>query len=231
MKLPIAIGLGLVLMGACADEPTVQAVPTGPRSPAEGIPTRVDITCAVDRSVTLSTGRVQPRPDGVHIRVVNELNETASIAGFDADPGTTNWVFSLGPGPMELMCWPSSQHTSGEVPTRYTVEVVDPAGLSFDGTVACELESHTLGEYAEAPIDHGPPPLRVAEELITGLQPDDVLRVPGYPEQEGASVAVIRDGEVIASYGIVRFKGEPWSLTSGRACEGTGLPFEGESGS
>jgi len=35
MKL-LAIGLGLAL-GACADEPTVQAVPTRPWSPAGGI--------------------------------------------------------------------------------------------------------------------------------------------------------------------------------------------------
>jgi len=179
--------------------------------------------------VTLSTETVQPQPDGVHIRVVNELKETVSVAGFDADPGTTNWVFSFGPGPMELMCWPFSQHTSGEEPTRYTVEVVDPADLFFDGSVACELEMNTQGDYAEAPIEHGPPPLRIAEELITGLQPDDMLRVPGYPEQEGGSVAVITDGEVVASYGIVRFKGESWSLSSGRACEGTGLPLEDES--
>ena len=39
---------------------------------------------------------------------------------------------------------------------------------------------------------------------------------------------VIRDSEVVASYGIVRFKSESWSLSSGGACEGTGLPFEGE---
>ena len=64
MKLPMAIGLGLALMGACANEPTVQAGPTRPWSPAEGIPTRVELTCASDESVTLSTETVQPRPTG-----------------------------------------------------------------------------------------------------------------------------------------------------------------------
>lgn len=229
MKLAIGIGLGLALMGACADEPSTPTGPTGPWSPAEGIPTRVELTCATDGSVNLSAETLQPRPDGVHIRVVNELDETVSVAGFDADPGTTNWVFSYGPGTLDLMCWPFSQHTSGEEPVRHPVEVVDPVALFFDGSVACEFEMHSAGDYFEAPVDQGPPPLQVARGLITGLKPDDVLRVPGYPEQDGESIVVIRDGKVVASYGIVRFKGEPWSLSSGRACEGTGLPFEGES--
>ncbi len=230
MRLAISIGFGLVLVGACADAPLAPAGPAGPWSAAEGIPTRVELTCANDGSVTLSTESVQPRPDGVHIRVVNQFAEPVSVEGFDADPGTTHWVFSYTPGTVELMCWPFSQHTSGDEPIRHPVEVVDPVGLFFDGSVSCEFEMHSTGDHAEAPVDQGPPPLSIAKDLITGLQPADELKMSGYPKQEGGSIVVIRNGEVVASYGIVRFEGEPWSLSSGRACEGTGLPFEGECG-
>jgi hypothetical protein len=80
---------------------------------------------------------------------------------------------------------------------------------------------------ADAPS--GPVPLEVARRVIEGLRADDILRVDGYPEQEGGAVIVIREGAVVGRYGISRFEGEPWTITSGSACEGTGLPFEGES--
>ncbi len=37
---------------------------------------------------------------------------------------------------------------------------------------------------------------------------------------------MIRDDEIVATYGIKRFEGEPWDVISGSACEGSGLPFE-----
>ncbi|MGZ8598314.1 MAG: hypothetical protein ACXWXB_08970 [Actinomycetota bacterium] len=98
-----------------------------------------------------------------------------SVAGFDADPGTTNYVFTGGPGTMELMCWPFSEHGSGDAPDRLRLEIVDPLGLHVSGELPCEIESHTISDYFEAPIDEGPPPLDVARRSIEGLRPDDVL--------------------------------------------------------
>lgn len=218
----------VIALAACADEPTPGAF-VGPWKPAADLATRVTLTCGSDRSAALSTDTLQPQPDGVHIRVINEFDEPVSVAGFDADPGTTNYVFTGGPGTMELMCWPFSEHGSGEEPDRLSLEVVDPLGLHVDGELPCEIESHTISEYFEAPVDEGPPPLDVARRVIEGLLPDDVLRVGGYPEQEGGSVIVVRDGEIVATYGIKRFEGEPWDVISGSACEGSGLPFEGVS--
>lgn len=179
--------------------------------------------------MTLSTDLVQPQPDGVHLRVVNGSDEAVSVEGFDADPGTTNWVLSRGPGTMGLTCWPFSQHASGEAPTPSPLEIVDPRRLYVDGSVECEIRSHTSVDFAEPPIDDGPPPLEVARDLIIGLEPDDLLRLTGYPEGDRGGIAVIRDGQVVASYGIMRFEGEPWSIAAGSACSDTGLPFEGES--
>jgi hypothetical protein len=222
----VAAVIALVLAAACADEPSRLA------ESASDAPTQAELTCATDGTVTLSTATVQPQTDGVHLRVVNEFDEPVSVGGFDSDPGTTDWVFSWGPGTTELMCWPFSEHGSSDPPSRHALEIVDPAGLYFDGSLECEISAGatgtTAGATAEEPIDAGPPPLSVAGELITGLQADDVLRVIGYPASNGTGIAVIRGDEVVASYQIVRFSGQGWTLSAGTACPETGLPFEGE---
>ena len=231
MKSAVGVMLvfGAIATGACADGPAAPGPLQGPWIPAADIATRAELTCAADGSASLSSDTLQPQPDGIHIRVVNELDEPVSVEGFDASPGRTNYVFATGPGTMELMCWPFSEHSSGDEPDRFLLEIVDPLGLYVDGELPCQINSSTTSEYPEAPIDEGPPPLDVARKVIEGLQLDDVLRVDGYPEQEGGSVIVIRDGEIVATYGIKRFEGKPWDVITGSACEGTGLQFEGES--
>jgi hypothetical protein len=216
---------------ACADAPSGPVPLEGPWTPSPDIATRAVLTCAEDGTTSLSAETIQPRPDGVHIKVVNAYDEPVSVEGFDAEPGVTDWVFSRGPGTMELMCWPFSQHGSGDEPARIPLRIVDPLGLYVDGSLPCEddIRSFTTVDYFEPPIDEGPPPLEVARRVIEGLRADDILRVDGYPEQEGGAVIVIREGAVVGRYGISRFEGEPWTITSGSACEGTGLPFEGES--
>lgn len=221
--------VAVLATGGCArTRPAPSAALEGPWSPAPDIATRAELTCASDGTTTLSPSAVQPQLDGVHLRVTNQFNEPVSVEGFDANPGVTNWVLTQGPGTMELMCWPFSDHGSGDEPRRVPLEIVDPLGLYVDGTVPCEIDAITTVDWAKSPIDEGPPPLGIARDIIKGLRPDDVLRIAGYPEQEGGSVVVIREGEIIASYGIKRFEGEPWAVVAGRACEGTGLQFEGE---
>jgi hypothetical protein len=213
---------------ACADDvPPIG--PVGDWSPSPGVPTKAVLTCGSDGSVHLTTDVVQAQPDGVHLVVENEYDEPVSVEGFDADPGRTSWVFSQGPGTMSLMCWPFSQHGSGEEPPRYDLTVVDPSGVYVDGSVACEFNGMEIHDYAESPVDVGPPPMSVVRDVVSGLRPDDVLRVEGYPQDEGGSVLVVRDGQVVASYSIARFKGERWSIVGARVCDGTGLRFEGRS--
>jgi hypothetical protein len=218
----------ITLIAGCAEGPLGTST-TGPWSPAADIPTRAELVCGTNGSTTLSTERVQPRPDGVHLRVVNHFDEPVSVEGFDAGPGETDWVLVKGPGTLKLMCWPFSQHMSGEEPVRVSLAIEDPAGLYFDSSIDCPIEAFTTVEWAEKPVDYGPPPLDLARRLIDGLRPEDVLSVGGYPEQDRASVAVIRNGEVVASYGISRFAGEPWRVLVGTACEWTGLKFAGQS--
>jgi hypothetical protein len=84
------------------------------------------------------------------------------------------------------------------------------------------------GEWAEEPVEHGPPPLGVARRRIEGLLPDDVVRAAGYPEEENASTVVIRDGEVIASNGFSRLAEEGWVIGGATVCADTGLSITGE---
>lgn len=197
-------------------------------SSTDDIPEHVELVCGADGSTSLSSQTVQPQPDGVHLDVVNGFDEPVSVEGFDAEPGRSTWVFANGPGTMDLMCWPFSRHGSGTEPPRISLQIVDPHALYFDGSVPCAFDSFTTVDYAEEPVDSGPPPMEVARDVIDGLRPEDVLLLAGYPEQDGAAFVVIRDGEVIAAYGIVRFAGQQWTIASGRACEGTGLPLAGE---
>jgi len=107
--------------------------------------------------------------------------------------------------------------------------IEDPSHLYFDGSVDCAIESASTGDFVEQPVDYGPPSLGRALKVIPGLQPGDTLHRTGYPLQDHASVSVIRDGEIVASYGIMRFAGQPWRVVTGTACAGTGLIFAGRS--
>ncbi len=221
--LGVAIVACLVSAGCASDSPDQ---PAG--DPGQVLPRRAVLTCSADGTVTLSTDTVQPRPDGVHLRVMNGFDEPVSVEGFDVGPGKSDWVIPAGPGTMKLACYPFSQHTSGVKPTRYPLEIVDPAGLYIDGAVACEFNGSTIVENFKEFDDLGPPPMDIARELITGLRQDDVLRVAGYPEQDHSTVIVIRDDEVVANYSIRRFEGDPWQITAASVCPDTGLAHEGE---
>lgn len=217
-----------VLLSSCADAGTSITPFTGAWTPADGIATSVELTCRADGSIGLSEEQVQARPDGVHLRVVNEYDEPVSIGGFDADPGSSTWTVGAAPGPFTVSCWPFSDHGSDDEPEGITVEVLDPSGMYVDGEVRCAKAMSMIADFAEAPTDDGPPPLDIARRTIEGLDDDDVLAVAGYPEEENASVIVVRDGEVIASFGFVRFEDRPWSIAGGTVCEGSGLrPFGG----
>ena len=63
----------------------------------------------------------------------------------------------------------------------------------------------------------------MARTQITGLHDTDILRVQGYPEQDGAGVLVIREGRVIASFSFVRFLDSPWTIAGGTGCADSGL--------
>jgi hypothetical protein len=222
-----AVAVALVSV-ACARAAPTPAMDSGAETSAASIPSEFSLTCQADGSSSVSDSVVQAQPDGVHLRVVNEYDEPVSVGGFDADPGTTHWTLAEAPGRFDLSCWPFSQHGSGEEPPNTAVEVVDPLGLFVPGELDCPGESMSgVPDYAEAPVENGPPPLDVARESIPGLLPSDIVKIAGYPDQENAPVIVIRNDTVIASYGFARFEGQPWSIAGGNVCADMGLHLLG----
>ena len=214
----------LLIAPACADPSESPQPFDGSWVPASGIATSLELTCRTDGSNEVSETTVQAQPDGVHLRVVNEYDEPVSIGGFDADPGRSTWTFAFAPGAESFSCWPFSQHGSGEEPSGTDVEIVDPDGMYVDGKVECAGQMwSSIADFVEAPDDDGPPPLDVARTRIEGLRDTDVLRVQGYPEQDGAGVIVIRDGRVIASFSFVKFLDSPWTIAGGTGCADSGL--------
>jgi len=217
-----------VALVSCAEAGAPATGSTGPWTPADGIPTKVELTCRSDGTMSVSSEQVQAQPDGVHLRVLNEYDEPVSVGGFDANPGPSSWTFGVAPGPFALSCWPFSRHTSGEEPERVGVEVLDPSRMYVDGEVDCDEAMSIHGDFAEEARDDGPPPLDVARQAIEGLRDDDVVRVAGYPDQDDASVVVVRDGDVIASFGFARFEGRGWSIGGATVCTDSGLDvFDG----
>ena len=197
----IALGTG------CADPVSGGDGGTGPPSD-EGAtaPTDVVLTCRDDGSTELSSDVVQAQSDGVHLEVMNEYDEPVSVEGFDADPGRSTWVFTNAPGTMHLMCWPFSQHGSGEEPSRIPLMIVDAQGTYVDGRLTCDDQAGMSGSYGEMPIDETPS-LDEARQTINGLRADDVVLFAGYPEQERRPVVVLRDGEVVGSFSLSGLKG------------------------
>lgn len=222
------LALVLLVSAGCAREVQTRAIDPAAWSAEPGVATEFTLTCGSDGSSSVSDDTVQAQPDGVHLRVVNEYVEPVSVGGFDADPGTTTWTLTEAPGRFGLSCWPYSQHTSGDEPPPIDIEIVDPSGLFVPGQVECPGEAMAgHSDFGPEPATYGPPPLDVARESIPGLRSDDIVQIAGYPEQDNASVSVIRDGKVIASYGFVRFEGRPWSIAGGTVCTGFGLKVLG----
>lgn len=226
------VAIAVCALASCADAPDDAPEASGPTGGSDP-PTQVDLTCALDGSFSLSTDVVRPQPDGVHLLVVNEHEEPVSVAvrdeqgggqGLGADPGRSELVLTQAPGNVELSCTPNSQLVSGEEPSPTMLMVVDTDGLYVDGNLACEMVTSMIADFTDPPIDEGPPPLDVAQEVIDGLRPDDILLYAGYPDQPRRAIVVSRDGEIVASFSIAKFEEQSWSITGYSACEGSGLP-------
>ena len=178
--------------------------------------------CEADGSTTLASSEVLARSDGVHLRVESLLDEPASLNGFglDVDPGVSTRVVGGAPGELEVACWPFSRH-GGKEPATTPLTVVDPTGTYVSAEVECGdgMASSMIGDLAGAPFDDGPPPLDEVHAAIHGLREDDVLAYAGYPDDPG-SVVVLRDGKVVASFGLVKMKQDSdWIAAGYTKCE------------
>jgi hypothetical protein len=218
------VAMCLVLVG-CADPPPPRNA--GAANEVSDRAEVAEIVCEADGSTTVRTSKVVVQPDGVHVHVESHLDQPASVGEFamDVEPGETDFVSTVAPGRIDAACYPYSEHgPDGDEPKIAPIEVFDPEGIFVHAEVECSGPSSALiADFFEEPLDVGPVPLDVARTSIRGLRPDDELVYTGYPEQEDRSVAVRRDGTIVAIYSFVTFDGEEWSVVSNSICESADL--------
>jgi hypothetical protein len=225
VRIAPSFAASLLLMTACAEPPGPGE--EGPPNVPADVPDAVEIVCEADGSTTVRTPQVVVQPDGIHVRVLSHLDEPAEIVGLgrDVEPGATEYVSVRGPGRIETGCNPYSQHEpGGKEPMMVPVDVLDPDGIYVPGEIECSgTASGMIADFFEEPLDAGPVPLPVARDSIRGLHADDEVFHTGYPEQRDRVVAVRRDGEIVATFDLLTFDGEKWSVASNHICSSSGL--------
>jgi hypothetical protein len=216
-----AILAGSLLLTGCAE------TAIGPEG--EGPATVAEIVCEADGSTTVLTPNAVVQADGIHIHLVSHLDEPAEIIGLgrDVEPGETEWVSHAPPGTVDTGCNPFSQHgPNGEQPDMLPLEILDPEGIFVGGEIECTGGSWgSTSDFAELPRDAGPVPLDVARAAIKGLQQGDEVLYTGYPEQAERTVAVRRDGKIVAKFDFVTFDGDEWYVASSEGCSSSGLEW------
>ncbi len=160
----------------------------------------------------------------MHVRVVNRLNEPASLngLGFDVDPGASSWIAGK-PGTLGIACWPFSDHRGPE-PATVSLTVQDPEHWYVEGELQCAADDDGSALDLElVPTYKGDPEASISPEearpLIVGLLPEDEVVLPGFPDASHDGVVVIRDGRPIARVGFALIDGQ-WVQRGGQVCGG-----------
>ncbi|MGH2636838.1 MAG: hypothetical protein ACRDHU_11935 [Actinomycetota bacterium] len=223
---PLAILATLPALGlaSCADPPTT----SGGDPTLESLPSVARIVCEPDGGTTVETPEVLARPDGVHLIVESRLDEPASLngLGMDVEPGRSEWTLSIGPGELDVACWPFSRHEEGGEPPTRPLGVSDPHGLH----VSPELECPAGDEVGSSILDlvsptqgSAPDAIVAAREHLDGLRPEDELRRAGYPEQEDGPVIVVREGTTVATVSVAVADDGRWLVHGASICSSAGL--------
>jgi hypothetical protein len=208
-----------VVLAACANAPK-------PGSSPNDVPDVAEIICEADGSTTVRTPQVVVQPDGIHVHILSRLDEPASLGelGRDVDPGETTFVSTRAPGEIDASCYPFSKHDDGTEPSKAPFEALDPDGLYVDGEIRCSgLMSAGISDFVEAPMEGLRVPIEAARAAIGGLEDDDEVFHVGYRTQADPSVAVRRDGRIVATYELVTFDGDEWTVASSQICSSSGL--------
>jgi hypothetical protein len=221
MRLGLAITL-LVLAGCGAE-------PSSPE-PREGQPVAapfVEIVCTEEGETRLWTPVVEVQPDGVHLDIENRAGEPTSFfgLGLDVDEGRHEEVVTLPPGRMKVACYPYSRHERDAKPVRYDLELVDPQGHWISTELECETDmvAGSTGDYAIPLKGQGQDPVAIVVESVKGLQPDDVVKIAGYPEADAPTVRVVRGEKVIGVYGFLETEDGGLVRGGSHVCASAGL--------
>ena len=198
--------------GSTAAEPEPAAVADAAR-----------VVCTAD-GTRVETPTVAPRPDGIHVEILNEtdaersfsLSGTDSGLGVPAPPGTTEQVVDLGPGALTVGCDdPATEPTPGE-----PIEIVDPEGLWIPTELPCAEQFSQVVDYIQGAQGDTSDPLEAARKAVEGygLEPDDVFEPVGYAEAEAPKVALVRDGAPLAVVYLIDDGSGKWLVSTVTGC-------------
>jgi hypothetical protein len=193
------------------------------------------VSCT-DAGTQVSTPVVQPQPDGVHIVVDNTTGKDLGLqiqdfGGDNAPVGTSEIVRPIPPGVYGLNCITSPQAAE---PTAYqTFEVQDPAGIWVSTNLECSSGGSVgaAGSFAPGALGVQGTPVEVVTTTISGPLPTDLIEAAGYTSAtDAASVRVVRDGNVVATYHLFPDSQGGWMIDSAQACDATNLASLGSAG-
>jgi hypothetical protein len=167
------------------------------------VPAAARVVCGPD-GVRVETPVAAPKPDGVHVVVVNETDAERAVSlsgvtaglGFGAPPGETEEVVDLGPGAFTVGCDdPAAEPKPGE-----PIEIVDPEGIWVSTELPCPEQFSQVTDYIQGAKGETSDPLEAARKAVEGygLEPDDVFEPAGYPEGESPAVRLVRGGAPLA---------------------------------
>jgi hypothetical protein len=208
----------------------VQFVEATAAEPAE----EARITC--DGATPIArTPVVLTQPDGVHVVLSNPTDETLSFSierapadSYEAsvsslEPGSTQLVLTQPPGHVEFWCSSAPKEGQAGVAGIAGFEIVDPDGHYISPELECEGGS-AYGSGSAYPAgttgDRGTP-IEVAEARLTGLEPDDVVEIAGYPDASLPVLRIVRDGRVVGRVKLADDGAGRWLLESVEGCAGT----------
>jgi hypothetical protein len=202
---------------SCSD-----ASPSGSPAPVDP-PDVARIRCGADAATDVETPVVQAQADGVHIRVrvppgADLAFIVGGVGGDDAEAGP--FVFAVPPGEMKVACLDPYRQDPGDDSLYRTVEIVDQEGVYVDASMSCAAEGVSI---SHAGGSRGQEPVEAARNSLRGLRPGDDLASVGYvARQTEASVAVLRDGVVIAVVELEPVQGG-WAWKGFSGCPGSGV--------
>lgn len=224
-----------VLYGAGAlreEQPKIGPIQTGPTVP---VPDQALIVCT-DEGAEAVTPQVRPQADGIHITIDNRTNKNEFHLR-DAEMSSPNHggrlerearneiVTTFAPGEMLVGCFEEESAPYSEVVGQgyATLEIVDPEGLWVSPELVCGAPAGLRSEdMLSATIEEAQLPDAAREELI-GIQSTDELLPAGYPGtgwHQDLVLAVLRDGQTVATIGFWRAEGWDVMVTS---CPDSGI--------
>jgi hypothetical protein len=231
--------MSVAVAGALGTYAVTNLTEAGPPAPPAGrvadIPSTAKVICT-DEGARAVTPVVRPQREGVHIVIDNRTDRrefyVRAAAASEPNQGgrlarnaRTSVLWGSGPGRVLIGCYhkddpPDFFETRGQGYASFTV--VDPNGLWTPWTLECE-GTRPLRRSIVAREPRGGDLESVARRIVPGIELDDRLHRPGYPETEFIFelLTVMRRDRRIAL--LTFFSREPGLRIRVEACRNSGV--------